>query len=715
MRQVRLTLILAIQVSAGAVAQLPVATLSHPGPIDFPGEIHPILKANCTACHNKTTTKGGLNLETPDLMKKGGESGPALAPGKAAESALFQAAAHTGDSNMPPKGNKVGAENLKPEELALIKLWIDQGAKPGKRRSLEFTWKPLPPGLHPVYAVALAPSGELAAASRANQIFIYDLATRQQVEQLDAHRDLTFALAFSPDGSRLASGSFGEVKIWKREAAALSPGAAASRLMNAELKVQALERSGALASLDVAYHGTVVTATTAEVATLKDRMKKAGDAIPGARKLLEEKRAASAAATTARVAAQKSLDDVDPLPSPGTPDAALAKPREDAKAKLDTAATAEAAAAEALKTAERAAADAVAEQRAVAKLLAGAEHAAAAAKTAQNASQAAQKKIANELDGATKALAEAAASQPTLLFSPDHRWLIEPQDDGDAIIWSVAGAVPVSRFQPQGGASTAIAWKPDNQLSVPVDGALKSLAPKWTLERKLGTGAAKSPIVDRVNALAFSPDGRTLAVGSGEPSRGGDISFWEVASGKRTRNLKDRHSDTVLGLDFSPDGKLIASAGADRQLRVSEVSSGRQLKVFEGHAHHVMGVSWRADGRMLASAGADNVTKIWDWIKGERRKNLDGWDKEVTSVRYLGATARLLTTSGDGQVRLIGEDGSSPAALKGPADFVQSSATTRSGKWVAVGGEGGSVRVWATGSASLTAEFARPESAAARP
>jgi WD40 repeat protein len=211
-----------------------------------------------------------------------------------------------------------------------------------------------------------------------------------------------------------------------------------------------------------------------------------------------------------------------------------------------------------------------------------------------------------------------------------------------------------------------------------------------------------------VNAITFSPDGKTLAVGSGEPSRGGDITLWDVADGRLIRSMHDRHSDTVLSLDFSPEGKLIASGGADKQLRISDVASGKHLKVFEGHTHHVMGVSWRADGRVLVSSGADNATKVWDWVKGERRKNLEGWDKEVTSVRYLGASTRLLTTSGDKQVRLIGEDGASPMALSGTTDFMQAGAASRDGQWVAGGGEDSVLRVWESKGGAPVAEFTKP-------
>src|SRR5882757_4031462 len=86
---------------------LPIAVVFHEAPVDFPSEVYPVLKSNCTACHNKTTTKGGLNMETPELMKKGGESGAAVVPGHGSESPLLQAAAHLSDTDMPPKGNKV--------------------------------------------------------------------------------------------------------------------------------------------------------------------------------------------------------------------------------------------------------------------------------------------------------------------------------------------------------------------------------------------------------------------------------------------------------------------------------------------------------------------------------------------------------------------------------------------------------------------------------
>ena len=704
---------LLLGVTAGA-AELPIATINRKTPVDFPEEVYPVLKTNCIACHNKTTTKGGLNMETPELMKKGGENGTALVPGKGGDSLLLQSAAHQGDSDMPPKGNKVGAVNLSPEELGLIKLWIDQGANPGKKRVQQIAWQPLPPGLHPIYATAMAPGGELAACSRANQVFIYDLGTRQLATQFVAHRDMTLALAFSPDGTRLASGSFGEVKLWKREAAAIPMSTTVKTITDAVAKLQQATRSVGLTTLDVVFLTSSINLATAEVTAFKDRVKKANDAIGDTQKKLEEKQKATKTAADAKVAAQKALDEVKALIEKAPkdkPDLALTKRETAAQTKLDASIKAETDAQEAVKPAETAAADAKAEVPKVAQLQVKAEKAVTDAKAAQATAQAAQKKATDEVAAATKLVADAVKVAGAVLLSPDQRWLAEPQPDGSSIIWATSGNLPIAKFVPKAGAKPALAWKPDNQLTWAADsGALvtQDTAPKWTLERTLGTGDAASVITDRVNALGFSPDGKTLAVGSGAPSRGGDITLWEIGSGKLAQAIRDRHSDAVLSLDFSPDGTLIASGGADKQLRISEVKSGKLLKTFEGHTHHVMGVAWRADGRVVSSSGADNAVKVWDWITGERRKSLDGWDKEVTSLHYLGVSNRLLTTSGDKQVRLIGEDASTPSSLAGTTDFMQSAAASRSGQWIAAGGEDSVLRVWETKAGAVMGAFAAP-------
>ena len=157
---------------------LPVVEVKHPGEVSFQSEVSPFLNDNCLACHCKTTTKGGLNLETRELMLKGGDTGAALVPGDAQKSLLFTAATHADpDTAMPPRDNKAKARNLSPQQLGLLKLWIQQGAKIPPRSERVLRFQPLPPHLKAIVAAAVSPDGQYAACARANRLYVYHLPT----------------------------------------------------------------------------------------------------------------------------------------------------------------------------------------------------------------------------------------------------------------------------------------------------------------------------------------------------------------------------------------------------------------------------------------------------------------------------------------------------------------------------------------------------------
>ena len=162
-----------------------IAAVKHDGPVDFEKEVLPILRRSCLACHNATEKESDLILETPQTILKGGSEGPAVVPGKPNDSLLLQLSAHQKDPVMPPKGNDVKARNMTPEELGLIKLWIEQGAK-GQvlGSSSPISWQSLPPGVNPIFAVAVSNDGQFAAAGRANQIFLYHVPSKRELGRL---------------------------------------------------------------------------------------------------------------------------------------------------------------------------------------------------------------------------------------------------------------------------------------------------------------------------------------------------------------------------------------------------------------------------------------------------------------------------------------------------------------------------------------------------
>lgn len=99
--------------------------LSSPG-VDYLKEIKPLLASRCVTCHGALEQKGGLRLDTVFRMKSGGDSGPAIIPGRSGESPLWQrSAGHGGGRKMPPKGE---GEPISPADLAKLEAWIAAGA-----------------------------------------------------------------------------------------------------------------------------------------------------------------------------------------------------------------------------------------------------------------------------------------------------------------------------------------------------------------------------------------------------------------------------------------------------------------------------------------------------------------------------------------------------------------------------------------------------------
>ncbi|MES2594410.1 MAG: c-type cytochrome domain-containing protein [Verrucomicrobiota bacterium] len=776
-------------------------------PINYEKEVLPFLKDNCIACHNKTTTKAGLNMETPELMTKGGESGKGIEAGAGAKSLIFQAAAGDWDSEMPPKTNKVGAVALDEKELALLKTWIDEGAHHAGRQEKVIAWEPLSAAFAPIFASAVSPDGSFAAAARGNQVSIYHVPTGRLVTRLTdealvksglyknpgvAHRDIVPALMFTADGQRVLTGSYREVKVWKRgestpravtappskvteagrfklvagaagdgvslvEQATNKPlrdlkhGSAVSafglsadeqriatagadhkikiwetatgKLMleitsDAEADRLFAEKSDdhARAGVETVWQNEMIKKAEKEVTDLTARLKKANELAELAKKSLEDKRKDSTAKEAAKAAAEKAAQEVDAeiakLAAGTKPDEALTKKQTEARVKAEKAVSDAKTAQEGLKRAEEAITDTADEIKVVTEASAKAGQSVTATKAAAEAAKKAQDAAVAAKAEADKARASAIPALKALAFSPDGSQLAA-SDGGNVVrFWStVTGRAARSVTVSDAGVIASLVWPSDEGCIVIGDkGSL--LIPDvsrtgWTLDRTFGSGDGKSAITDRVNALALSPDGRMLAVGSGEPSRSGDITLWDMTSGKMTAHYDERHLDTVLSLDFSPDGKHLASGGADKAMRITEVSSGKMVKLFEGHIHHVLGVSWRADGRVLSSSGADNVVKVWDWTTGERRKNVDGWDKEVTALRYLGGSDLAATTSGDGKIRVIDSNGAQVKLLEGAKDFMNTLSATKAGNVLVAGGEDGVLHVWDVGTGKVIGKFGK--------
>ena len=207
-------------------------------PVDFERDIQPILDDKCVACHNVAIAESKLVLEDVPAILKGGKRGTAVVPKDVEKSLIYQVASRAVEPAMPPLPNKASASAVTPQELGLLKKWIEEGASAGSGAGQHSVpWQAIPANMHAIYSVALSTWGRWAACGRANQIDLYDVSTGDYVTRLQdpalleikqgdkpfyphgaAHRDFVHALAFHPDGNLLASSGYREVKLWQRTA-----------------------------------------------------------------------------------------------------------------------------------------------------------------------------------------------------------------------------------------------------------------------------------------------------------------------------------------------------------------------------------------------------------------------------------------------------------------------------------------------------------------
>jgi WD40 repeat protein/serine/threonine protein kinase len=193
-----------------------------------------------------------------------------------------------------------------------------------------------------------------------------------------------------------------------------------------------------------------------------------------------------------------------------------------------------------------------------------------------------------------------------------------------------------------------------------------------------------------VASVAFHPAGRLLASGGDDRT----LRLWDLGTGQEIRTLQC--SNPVRSVAYSPDGRRLASGGKGVELKIWDVETGQLEHDLPGHKGWVLGVAFHPDGKRLASACVDQTVRIWDVEKGRLLLTLTGHTKDVTSVAYSPDGKRLATGSSDQTIRLWDADQGGPAlaTLKGHTAKVLSIAYSPIGKYLASSGSDRSVRLW---------------------
>ena len=202
--------------------------------------------------------------------------------------------------------------------------------------------------------------------------------------------------------------------------------------------------------------------------------------------------------------------------------------------------------------------------------------------------------------------------------------LVDPLADLPKVALKVPAADPV----------TALAYTPDGKT-------LAAAVGRQVLLFDAASGKPKATLGDHpgpVTSLRITPDGGTLIAAGGRPGMFGSVTVWDLARATRRHDLRG-HRDAILAADLAPDGKTLATASYDRTLIVWDLSRGEQVRTLKDHTDAVYAVAFAPDGKTLASAGADRTVKLWDLATGKRLRTLSDATAELYAVTF-GAGGR---------------------------------------------------------------------------
>jgi WD40 repeat protein len=291
-----------------------------------------------------------------------------------------------------------------------------------------------------------------------------------------------------------------------------------------------------------------------------------------------------------------------------------------------------------------------------------------------------------------------------LSFSPDNKHLVVEHTTGRVEFFEVGSWKSPPALKERDEIRAPIAFSPHG-------GVLAGETPKGHLKLWSSTTfQAVATLSEKSNSLclAFSSDGKTLAAGD-TPALG--ISLWDVMNRKLLHRLEG-HEAMVTSVSFSPDGKVLASGSADGTIRLWQVTTGKNLGVWEGpatverRATWIFSVAFSPDGKLLATGSAKRtqfrahdagIIKIWDPKRGKALVTLEGHSNSVATVAF-SPDGRTLVSGSDDQTVKVWDVNTwkNTVTLKGHSKEVWCVSYSSDGKLLACGSADGTVNIWET-------------------
>ena len=283
--------------------------------------------------------------------------------------------------------------------------------------------------------------------------------------------------------------------------------------------------------------------------------------------------------------------------------------------------------------------------------------------------------------------ADNSGAAHVVAISPDATKLVSASFDGTVKLWDVATHVELKSARLRGILWT-VAYSPDGKT--------------------LALGTAGGPVLwdvaswrqryrfsgqEHVNCIQFAPNGRMLAAGNW-PDNGGTVALWDLDERSSPVVSIDNFSSWQGGLAFSPDGKVLAVPKSDNSIELWDIDSRQPLGVMEGHAKPVKAATFSPDGQTLASASEETIL-LWDVATRRQHTKLEPDQATLQWLAFSPDGNTLASTGHDGTIKLWNTAlWQEVGALRGSIGPVGSIAFSHDGRLLASGGWDRKIKLW---------------------